>query len=213
MNQKQINRLEMLQATNDHLDSNPEVWTAIPVIGTYKNQLVQLIDQIKSEALKQDAAQVFVGKSQRDLKKQIADKMDIADDILEAYAADTNDPELLSRTANSYSDYFKLGNEDFEIKVKNVIDIAEAHLDVTVDYGANAAQLDDIKADLNLFLARRGKPRAYQIASKTATLNLEDLFKEVTVVLKKMDNVINRFKRSNTTFYNGYNAARIIVDK
>ena len=213
MNQKQINRLEMLQATNDHLVNNPEVWNAIPIIGNYKKQLVQLIDQIKSQALKQDAAQVFVGKSQRDLKKQIADKMDITDDILEAYATDTGDPELLSKTANSYSDYFKLANEDFEIKVKNVIDIADQHLEVTADYGANAAQLDDVKADLNLFLERRGKPRAYQIASRTATLNLEDLFKEVTVILKKLDNVMTRFKRSNVAFYNGYTAARVIVDK
>ena len=43
MNQKQINRLEMFQATNDHLDTNPEVWSAIPIVGTYKNQLFAFV--------------------------------------------------------------------------------------------------------------------------------------------------------------------------
>lgn len=107
----------MYQDTNNHMDTHPEVWNAIPVIGRYKNELAQLIEQIKTTAREQEQAQVFIGQTQRDLKKQIADKMDILDDILESYAEDQEKPELLAKVSNSYSDYFKLPNEDFETKI------------------------------------------------------------------------------------------------
>ncbi len=213
MTQQQINRLEMFQATLDHMNTSPEIWNAIPVIGNYKNLLTQLIQDIKVAAGDQEASRIFLSTSQRQLKKQISDKMDILDDILESYALDTDNAELIGQAANSYSDYFKLSNENFEIKVSHVISLMETYLEQMADYGATTAQIEDVQLDMNLFMERRGKPRSYKIASKVATKSLGDLFKEATPLLKKLDNVIKRFKRSNISFYNGYTSARQIIDK
>ncbi len=212
MNQKQINKLEMFQSTNEFLDDNTAVWSAIPVVSGYKNQLAQAIIDIRESAQSQEAAQVYIGGSLRHLKKQVADKMDILDDILEAYAEDIEDEELRVQAANSSTDYFRLPNEDFETKTKNVIALLETHTDGMADYGMTTGQIDDAKLTFSQYQDRRGKPRSYQIASKVATQSLDELFKAAGNYINRLDKVMKRFKRSNTRFYHGYQAARQVID-
>lgn len=58
-----------------------------------------------------------------------------------------------------------------------------------------------------------GQPRAYKIASVQATKELEQLFTDATQILEnKLDNVMKIFKRRDANFYNGYIAAREVVD-
>jgi hypothetical protein len=211
MTQAQINRLEMYQTTDDYLDAQNAVWSAIPIVGNYKNKLFEIIINIKTAAIAQADAQIFLGKSLSALKKTIATKMDMLDDILEAYALDTDNAELAQQAANSTTDYFSLPNEDFEIKVKQVIALLEVNLANTADYGLSVAQVDDVKLNFDQFLISRGKPRNYQVASRVATQNMDALFKEGTLATDGLDRVLKRFKRANASFYNGYVAARKVV--
>ena len=212
MNQDQINRLEMYQTTLDYLDAHNAVWNAVPIIGKYKNALSTINTSIKTAAAEQADARVFIGKSLSALKKTIAAKMDILDDMLEAYAVDTDNAELTERANNAKSDYFRLPNEDFEIKVKQVIGLLETHLAAMADYGMSEEQLKDVKADYDQFLVLRGKPRSYQVASSAATQDIATLFREGTTATEKLDRVMKRYKRANASFYNGYVAARRVVD-
>ena len=211
MNNDQINKFEMLKATNTYLDANTPVYSTIPILAKYKTNLTTVIDGIKKAALDQEAAQVFVGQSKTELKRTIAEKMDVLDDTAEAFAADTDNAELLSRMSNSMSDYYKIPNEAFETKVQNTIELLEVNLPAMCDYGMTQDLIDEVKVYFNEFEEKTGKPRAYQIASRVATESLSDLFKEATKVTEKMDRVMKRYKRSNSSFYNGYQAARKIV--
>ena len=211
MRQNQINRLEMYQATNDYLDAQNAVWSAIPIIGNYKNQLSGIITSVKDAAADQADAQIFIGKSINALKRQIASKLDMLDDILEAYALDNDNAELAQQASNSTTDYYSLSHEDFEIKAKQVVGLLETHLAAMADYGMTAEQIEDAKLDVDEFLAKRGKPRAYQVASRVATQDIDQLFKDGTAVTEKLDRVLKRFKRANASFYNGYIAARKVV--
>ncbi|WP_282088458.1 hypothetical protein [Aquimarina algiphila] len=212
MTREQINKLEMCQATANHMDIFSATWSMVPVIGRYKNQLTQLIENIKNAAGEQESAQLFIAKSVREIKKEVALKMDIQDDILEAYASDTNNDELLAKSTNSYSDYFTLSNENFEIKVKNMITLVEANVKNAKEYGSSIEQVEDVKNSFDSWLERRGKTREYQIASSVATKSLDELFKETTPLLKNLDNVTKRFRRSHPGFYNGYISARQIIN-
>ena len=212
MTQEQINRLEMYQTTNDYLDAQNAVWSAIPIVGNYKNKFFDIIASIKTASAEQADAQIFIGKSLTALKKTIAIKMDMLDDIMEAYAIDTDNPELAQQSANSTTDYFSLPNEDFEIKVKQVITLLEANLASMADYGLTAAQIEDVKLNFDQFLTSRGKPRNYQVASRVATQDLDALFKEGNTTADKLDRVLKPFKRASASFYNGYEAARKIVN-
>ena len=212
MTQKQINKLEMLETTHRFLDANTAVWSVIPMATIYKNQLAHVIDALKSSAQAQDAAQVFIGGNLQELKITIAEKMDILDDALEAYAEDTDHAELRALAENTKSDYLRLPNEDFETKVKNVIELLEAHVGEMADYGLTPDQIEDVQLSFSTYQDRRGVPRSYQVASRQATQGIEAGLKEASAVLDRLDRVMKRFKRSNTSFYNGYQASRLIVD-
>lgn len=212
MNQKQINRLEMMRSTNTYLDATSGAWSAIPIASAYKTGLALVIDQIRTSASDQESAKVFIGTSLMTTKRLIAEKMDILDDVLEAYAEDTENSELLVKASNSKSDYLRLPNEDFETMTSNVIDLLEDHVDDMADYGLTQDQVDDVKLDFGAYQDMRGKPRSYQIASRSATQNIESLMDDGTKTLEKLDRVMKRFKRSNASFYSGYLSARTIVD-
>ena len=211
MEQVQINQLEMYDATNSYLDVHAAIWSPIPVISNYKTTLLSVIQSIKKSAQDQDSAQIFIGSTLRQLKEQIAIKMDILDDTLEAYADDTENMELLHQASNSKSDYFQLSHEDFETKTKNMIALIEENATAMADYGMSTEQIDEVKASFDHFQDKRGTPRSYQIASRVATTDLEELFKEGNKVLARLDKVMKRYKRSNSSLYNGYLAARKVI--
>lgn len=212
MTRDQINTFEMMEATNGYLDREAAVWSSIPIVNTYKTTLAEAIAGIGQAAQNQEGARVFVGSAVRNLKQVIATKMDILDDTLEAYASDIEDSELQQQAQNAYSDYFRLSHEEFEVKTRNVIALLDAHVAAMADYGMTEEMINEVKASFNTFQEMRGKPRAYQVASRIATSTLDSYFTEGNKVLKRMDNVLKRFKRSNPGFYTGYQAARLIVN-
>jgi len=197
------------------LDGNPEKWSSIPKIVVFKTELSTVNVAIEQSQESQLAAQVFVGESKQQLKKTIALKGDVLNDSVEAMAVVTDDAALESKMAASYWDLKNLRNGDFVPKIKELIAMAEAHKEVLVaEYGVTEEQIEDLKADLNRFLEMNGEPRAYQIASVQATKSLAELFSEAHDILTtKLDKVMKIFKRRDPDFYNGYLAARVIVDR
>lgn len=212
MKQSQINRLEMMQTTNSFLNSNTVIWRVIPIVTTYKNELTQIIQNIRSNTEDDEAARVFVGSSLHQLKIHIAEKMDILDDVLEAYADDTGNAELLTQASNSMSDYLRLQHDEFEAKTTHVIELLEKHVGSMSDYGLTQDQIEDVKLTFSSFQDKRNKPRSYQVDSVAETQNTSDLLTDGVGVLVKLDRVMKRFKRSNASFYLGYLAARTVID-
>lgn len=211
MEKEQISKLEMLDAVDETMDNYTAVWSAIPKVAETKNTISQLIISIRETAGNQKAARVFVGKTLRKIKKTVADKMDVLDDILEAYAEEQGYTELLAKASNTMTDYYRLSHESFETKVKLVIGLMEAHLADLADYGFSQELLDDAKASFGEFEALNGKPRSYQIASRVATTGLEAQLTEAMEHISKLDKLLKRFRRSNTAFYNAYEAARVVI--
>ena len=151
MKQAQINQLEMYEASNSYLDTHAAILSPVPVISNYKTTLLSVIQSIKTTALDQDSAQIFIGSTLRQLKEQVAIKMDILDDTLEAYADDTENMELLHQASNSKSDYFQLSHEDFETKTKNMIALTEQNAPAMTDYGMSTERMDEVKASFDHF--------------------------------------------------------------
>ena len=212
MNQSQNNRLAMFESTNSFLAQNQSVWYSIPIVRTFKTELAGNIDSIKVYAGKQEASQVFISKSLSDQKMLIAEKMAIIDDSVEVYAEDTGNAELLVQTTNSKSDYYKLPNEEFEIKVTNVIEVVENVLPSLANYGITTVELGIVKEEFNDFQEKRGKPRSYRISSRVATQELKELFDASLSLLSKLDKILKRYKLTNPAFHNGYLAARKTIN-
>lgn len=214
MNRSQVNRKEMYDAVLSYFDNSPEKWSGIPKVGEFKNTLSELVNQINEAQLAQQEAQVFLSKNKTQLKSMIAQKGDILNDCLEAFALVTDNDELAHRMSATYSDLNRARNVDFIPAIQVIISEAEANkLVLEAEYGVTAEQVEDLKSNLDDFLAINGKPRAYRIASVQATKDLEQLFVDAEALLdNKLDKVMSIFKRRDQNFYNGYQAARMVVD-
>ena len=211
MDKDQIAKLEMLVATEDILNQYTSVWGSIPKISESKNTLSQWVMSIKDTALDQGSTEILMGKSLRGMKKDISEKLDMLDDILEAYAEDTSNQELIEQASNTMNDYFRLDNGAFEAKAKVVIGLLEAFLPHLADYGLTGDLLEDVKNSFGEFEVKLGKPRSYKIESRIASANLDAQFDEAMATVSRLDKLLKRFKRSNAAFYHAYEASRVVV--
>lgn len=195
------------------LDSNSALWSSILKVGEFKNQFTDVVVQIDTAQYAQQQAQVFLGKNKTQIKSVVAQKADILNDSLEAFAVVTGDKKLENKMAASYSELYQMRNADFIPAIKTIVEAAEAHLEVLSEYGITAEQVEDLKTDFDGFLEINGQPRAFRVASVQATKDLELFFSEANDILdNKLDKVMSIFKRRDPGFYNGYQAARVIVD-
>lgn len=195
------------------LDSNSALWSSILKVGEFKNQFTDVVVQIDTAQYAQQQAQVFLGKNKTQIKSVVAQKADILNDSLEAFAVVTGDKKLENKMAASYSELYQMRNADFIPAIKTIVEAAEAHLEVLSEYGITAEQVEDLKTDFDGFLEINGQPRAFRVASVQATKDLELFFAEANDILdNKLDKVMSIFKRRDPGFYNGYQAARVIVD-
>ncbi|NQZ77480.1 MAG: hypothetical protein HRT61_15465 [Ekhidna sp.] len=212
MEDSHVREIEMYEQANAYLDDHIAVWITVPIISNYKNKVHQLIPLMK-QAMDgtEDTSKIHLGQAILHIKKQIADKMDILDDTLEAYAEDINDNELRKQAANHYSDYFSLAYDEFVPKVTSMIALLEAHVGDMYDYGLVQDQIDDVKLNLDEYQESLGKEITYNIAAKITKQNINELLEEARTFAEKLDRVMKRFKRSDFTFYNGYVASRTLV--
>ena len=204
----------MYDAVSSYLDSKSALWASIPKVGEFKNEFTAVITQIDTVQYEQQQAQVFLGKTKTQIKSVVAEKADILNDSVEAFALITGNEELRVKMSASYTSLYRLRNADFIPAIKAIIEAVEANIRVlTREYGVTAEQVEGLKSDFDEFLAINGQPRAYKIASIEATKSLELLFNEADAILdNKLDKIMSLFKRRNPAFYNGYIAARVIVD-
>lgn len=204
----------MYDAVLSYLDSKSALWASIPKVGEFKNEFTAVVAQINTVQYAQQQAQVFLGKSKTQIKSIVAEKADILNDSLEAFALVTGNEKLRIKMSATYSELNRLRNAEFSPAVQAIIEAAETHIEVlTTEYGVTNEQVEGLKTDLDEFLAINGEPRAYKIASVEATKSLEQLFAEASAILdNKLDKVMSLFKRRDPAFYNGYIASRVIVD-
>ncbi len=115
----------------------------------------------------------------------------------------------------SASDLINLKNEEFVTRIQEIINEADNHKkELITEYGLTNSFLESIKANLDYFLELQGKPAAYRVMYSQATKSLESLFTDANNLLSgKLDKLIKIFKRTDPNFYNGYMAARVVVNK
>jgi hypothetical protein len=213
MTQAQINRGQMIDAVITFMNKNTAKWSTIAIIGMLMSKLNELFEAITEHKEAQNAAKVFIHKNKNEQKRIVADKADILNDTLAAYADIEENAELEYKADKSSSDLYKLRNEDFKTVITETITLLEGNLNNMADYGMTEPQITDLKTSFDNFLVMNGQPRQYRISSKVATESLKELFSKSSKLLDtKLDKLMKRYKNSDPNFYKGYLAARVIVD-
>ncbi|MCM5664120.1 hypothetical protein [Galbibacter mesophilus] len=213
MNKKQINRIEMFRAVHTLLNNYNDVVSQAPILVETKNQFDALLLQIEESEANQKEAQIYLSGDKIALKRLVAEKADILNDALEAYANVNGDVDLFNEASKTFSDLYRLRNEDFISTIPKQIKLLEANLENLSDYLVNEPLLTDLKNSFDNFLAINGKPRQYLIRSIEATSTLEELLAETQQLLDtRMDKIVTVFKNKDPKFFKSYHASRRIVD-
>ncbi|MBS2100265.1 hypothetical protein [Carboxylicivirga linearis] len=214
MTEIQLNQKEMFGSVLSYLNLRSSVWSVIPKIGVIKNEFEELVASIGAKVIDQDKAKTYLGMEKNQLKRLIAEKADVLNDQVEAFAIIESKAELALRMNQSMTDLYRLKNEMFVDKVTEILEKSENNIDaLSGGYGVTADQLVDIDGDLDNFKELNGMPRKYKIDSVIATKDLEVLFADTNALLNnKLDKLMKIFKHRDASFYNGYLAARRIVN-
>ncbi|PWE00693.1 hypothetical protein [Marinilabilia rubra] len=213
MNEYQTNKRNMLEAVNSYLDEHKNKWQGIARLVDAKQTLTHKLTALERASEAQAEAKVSIGKSKLALKKTMAAKADIINDLVAAYAHMIGDNELARIMSDSTSALFRLSYDKFFIRVKSIIETATELKDVLIkDFGMQPEQLTDLQNDYNHLLEIEGQPRAFQIKSSIATNQISFLLGEAhNLTTKQIDKLISTFKQSDPNFYHGYKKARMIV--
>jgi hypothetical protein len=208
-----MNRKNMIEATLSYLDEHAEKWQGIAKLVTVKTQLSQVNQAIDVAAKNKADASVTIGKTKLALKKTIALKADILNDIVEVYATMQGNDELARQMGDSQTTLWRMKYADLIMRVMQIIEKAEELKDVLIaEYGMTEEQVTDLQNDMNQMLEINGQPRAYLIKHVVATKELEQLFGDGMGLLESMDKLMSIFKKRDVNFHNGYEKARMIVD-
>jgi hypothetical protein len=202
----------MFLATQDYLDQKFQLWSTIPRLVTYKNNLDELLSRIlqKAEETKQGTG---ISYKKAQLKKILGIKVSGLSGVLQAYAHDTGNLDLAEAIKTSKSDITRLRDQDVEAIVSKVLAVADEKLEDLADFGTTESNITEIKNTLEEFKGLIGKPRVILNEKYVAIASLEGFYDETNSVLKnKLDKLMLIFRESNSEFFDGYIRARAIVN-
>lgn len=208
LNQQQQN-LRRLNTTLSYLDTHKAFWTSVPIVNTYRNHLAESIASIKEQLLLKNEKIDFGKITFQQIRIDIAEKMDVLDDILEAYAEDIADKNLLEEAENSKSDYLRLTNDGFERKVHSILQLLDDHKSALQKYGLETSQIDHVKKEFEAYQEKRKNP---QLFNKISNQNhaIAPFIEEGIHACNKLDKIMVSFRTSNPKFYNGFKAIEIV---
>ena len=213
METRTMNRYQMVLSARNYLDTSNATWSAIPIMNTLKAKLDDLILGIGEElkATGQSSKGITIGKN--DLKEQISIKTAVLSGSLSAYAAISENPNLLINGSFLKSDIKNMRDVELPERVTNLTDLLTSHRKALVEYGVTKAQVTDLETSVDDFRELVGQPRLKRSQANLAKKAAEELVESAMEVLNdKMDKVMLQFQFTNPSFYEGYKRARVIVD-
>jgi len=129
-----------------------------------------------------------------------------------AYASSINDNTMKARVNFSFSDLHRERDENLPTRILGIIQALTA-LALIPASGITAGDVTEVTDLLAAYEAASDQPRAITVVKKTAGLSLRAEMKAaLTLLSAQLDNQMLRYRSSNPGFYNGYLAARVVVD-
>ena len=198
--------LDKMTAALSYLDTNKEIWASTPIIVTYHQHLSESLGTLRATLSEQPNKLDFGTGQLHQLRITIAEKMDILDDVLEAYAHDIQDKNLLEEAQNSKTDYLRLTNDGFERKVTEVLSLLETHQEQLKQYGLASDQVADVNNDFSSYKEKRSNPNPTQHTASLDDPQVQLLLDEGQHTYERLGKVMVTFRTSHHAFYHGFMA-------
>jgi hypothetical protein len=213
MTSKQEAKLNMFRATQKHCADNAAIVATIPAFQAAVNALNAKIASIIATTQQEDLVTKGITIDKAEAKKTLCQlAADIAAPIV-AFAASTNNNQLLNEVNFSYTELFRSKDDQLAPRCQNIHDAALANLAALAPYGISAATVTTLQASIDNYQAAVPNPRNAAAQKVTIRANLKNLIKEADTVLKlQMDKTIVGLKTSNPDFVSTYKTNRVILD-
>ncbi|MEO8591092.1 MAG: hypothetical protein ABI432_17060 [Flavobacteriales bacterium] len=214
MNQVQENRMSMAYAAMLVLDNNTGIWSVVPA-------MVQAHTEFKANLT---ALELAVNKQVADIKGHAKDKAAAEDSMIAktlsvaggvmALATVNGDNGLAEAMDLTPSELRRYRDSVVAQRCMGVHDAATANAAALVAYGITAADITDLKARIDTYVALIAQPRNMITARKGATAEIGALIRDTTKLLNnRLDRLMQQFAFSQKEFHKHYFDARIIIDQ
>lgn len=212
MNDSQEDKLSMYQAVLAVLENHQTVWAAVPAFVTAESAFRIGVNNLQSIAQQQQTSTGATADKQR-LRVAMADAAMPIVGALKALAAVTSNGELAAECDLTRSDFLYGRDTDSAAQADRVYVLASEHAAALVDYGISSPHQTAIYDATQAYRDALTRPREVIAATSAATEQLAAAFDAADQRLNgQLDNLVEIFRTSHSTFYLQYASAREIVD-
>ncbi|MGE5810700.1 MAG: hypothetical protein ACM339_04315 [Ignavibacteria bacterium] len=213
MDNREKNRMEMLQSVSDFGDNNKTVLSAIPALPAAFDQIRLIHDEL---AL--NLGLITEGTSGKVVSKDVSQETIIQSGLVIAgalygYAFDIEDQELMTAADQNSKSLRRLRDSEIPVFVGHLLEKAESIGDELAKYGIDEQKKADARNQLDDYKKKFSGLGEGKTNKKTANSTIKLLLSKADPKLKKLDKLMLGFKTEDTALYAKYEAARMIHDK
>lgn len=213
MKKTQENKLSMYLAVQKVCADNSSVWNGVVACVDAVTALQNKISEIVTIRQVQESDTTGIAQDKFSKRELMITNAMFVKGAIQAYATDTNNNELYKNVDYSVTEIKKAADTIARDRALLIYNKGNAIVSSLSGYGVNASVLSSLQSSINDFTGIMVSPRTAKTISKAATLEINELFGETDIILKKrLDKLMIQFKETNETFYNTYVNAREIID-
>lgn len=212
MNDRQENKLGMAKTVQLTFANNADIIATPPAFAAAKTELDNKIASIDAIAQAQSGKITGTAKD-----KEQAEDAGIATALAligpaQSYAREQNNNTLFDSLNYKTSGLKKLRDTVLPQTLTQIRDVLQANVDSLTDYGITADDITNFSTQIAAITLLQGTPRNAITTKAAATKALKTEFKNLDVILERLDGFAVGKKAKYPDFYNAYQAARVIVD-
>lgn len=218
MTKEQIARWNMGTNTLESLIKHEEVYdgttavTALPALVKARTELSGLLDEIETQSKKQQAHSGVTVEKVAALKALGDAAFEIASAV-HACAVAGGNTELAAKLNYGRAELTRDADKTILNRAEEIHEAATTVLASLADYGVTQAKLNAFSKKIEAFRRAHPAPRQRVNSSSAATVQLSQLFPQLTELLRnRVDRLLVQFRESAPEFYNEYQSARTVVN-
>ena len=214
MTQDQDNIRTMFDTTIAYLDAHNATWTGKAAFVDAVTRAKAAIAAVDDAVDKQQTPTSGVTGDKASARTELEEKtLEIADQ-LSALAAKNGDQTMGAQVELTKSALDKAQDNDLEQIAERIGHLATTNMAALADYEVTAADVTALNALRLAFSDIKRGPRAATVERSTQTTSLPQLINAARSIFRnEIDKLMTKFKSSNAGFYNGYFAARVIINR
>ena len=211
MNNYQESKLSMYLASRDFMGDNVAILDPLPNFQENYRGFQDTIIQIQQSGKLQNFSKTGIAATKNEQKQEL---ITLAVDTARrttAYAKFGKNNTLLNEVNYSESDLKRCADTNLCSVAQGIHDRAQTNIDALAAYGVTPDTQSALANAISAFNSSIPKPRLGITEKKQSTEQLSRLFKVADTYLGNIDTLVEIVRLSQVNFYNGYRAARKLV--